>query len=287
MILFIASEVMFFVAWFWAYFNTALFPADVHQIVRDRAPRRPVAAEGHRDLRSVASAAAQHADPAHLGHHGDLGAPRAPGERPQGPEMGSDLHHPARADLHLRAGATNTCHAAFNYSGNIYGATFFMATGFHGAHVIIGTIFLIVCLIRAYRGPFHADAASRLRIRRLVLALRRRGVAVPVRLIYVWGAGARRGARRRSLRAGFMHGRAAAGAAPFRLRGRSRLRQHAGLSDMPMTIALARSFARARLPLPALRQGQAVRGFLTLRPVRGLRSRLFASPIPPTARRSS
>ena len=35
MILFIASEVMFFVAWFWAYFNTALFPADVHQVVRD------------------------------------------------------------------------------------------------------------------------------------------------------------------------------------------------------------------------------------------------------------
>ena len=34
MILFIASEVMFFVAWFWAYFNTALFPNDMHQIVR-------------------------------------------------------------------------------------------------------------------------------------------------------------------------------------------------------------------------------------------------------------
>ncbi len=34
MILFIASEVMFFVAWFWAYFNTALFPTDIHQIVR-------------------------------------------------------------------------------------------------------------------------------------------------------------------------------------------------------------------------------------------------------------
>src|ERR1700716_1609038 len=31
MILFIASEVMFFVAWFWAYFNTALFPHDVVQ----------------------------------------------------------------------------------------------------------------------------------------------------------------------------------------------------------------------------------------------------------------
>ena len=34
MILFIASEVMFFVAWFWAYFDVALFPADTHQILR-------------------------------------------------------------------------------------------------------------------------------------------------------------------------------------------------------------------------------------------------------------
>ena len=42
-------------------------------------------------------------------------------------------------------------HAAFGFSGNIYGATFFMATGFHGAHVIIGTIFLFVCLLRARR----------------------------------------------------------------------------------------------------------------------------------------
>ena len=32
MILFIASEVMFFVAWFWAYFDVSLFPADVHKI---------------------------------------------------------------------------------------------------------------------------------------------------------------------------------------------------------------------------------------------------------------
>ena len=35
MILFIASEVMFFVAWFWAYFDVALFPNDVHQVARD------------------------------------------------------------------------------------------------------------------------------------------------------------------------------------------------------------------------------------------------------------
>src|SRR5262249_11727164 len=34
MILFIASEVLFFVAWFWPYFTPALFPADPHQILR-------------------------------------------------------------------------------------------------------------------------------------------------------------------------------------------------------------------------------------------------------------
>jgi cytochrome c oxidase subunit III len=34
MILFIASEVMFFVAWFWAYFNTALFPGAPNEIGR-------------------------------------------------------------------------------------------------------------------------------------------------------------------------------------------------------------------------------------------------------------
>ena len=34
MILFIASEVMFFVAWFWAYFNVALFPTDAFQVAR-------------------------------------------------------------------------------------------------------------------------------------------------------------------------------------------------------------------------------------------------------------
>ena len=45
-------------------------------------------------------------------------------------------------------------HATFGFAGNIYGATFYMATGFHGFHVIVGTIFLAVCLWRAYLGDF-------------------------------------------------------------------------------------------------------------------------------------
>ena len=39
----------------------------------------------------------------------------------------------------------------------VYGATFFMLTGFHGAHVTIGAIILAVILIRCIRGHFNPD----------------------------------------------------------------------------------------------------------------------------------
>lgn len=44
--------------------------------------------------------------------------------------------------------------ASFNISDGVYGSTFFMATGFHGFHVIIGTIFLTVCFIRLSKNHF-------------------------------------------------------------------------------------------------------------------------------------
>nr|APX40361.1 cytochrome c oxidase subunit 3 [Stylosomus ilicicola] len=44
--------------------------------------------------------------------------------------------------------------APFTISDSIYGASFFMATGFHGIHVIIGTTFLSVCLMRLYMNHF-------------------------------------------------------------------------------------------------------------------------------------
>ncbi len=44
--------------------------------------------------------------------------------------------------------------SAFTISDSVYGSTFFMATGFHGFHVIIGTTFILVCLIRLYEDHF-------------------------------------------------------------------------------------------------------------------------------------
>jgi len=44
--------------------------------------------------------------------------------------------------------------APFTIADRVYGSTFFVATGFHGLHVIIGTIFLFVCLVRLYFSHF-------------------------------------------------------------------------------------------------------------------------------------
>ena len=48
-------------------------------------------------------------------------------------------------------------HASFSFSDHIYGSVFYMATGFHGFHVLVGTIFLAVCLFRGKRGHFNKD----------------------------------------------------------------------------------------------------------------------------------
>jgi heme/copper-type cytochrome/quinol oxidase subunit 3 len=55
---------------------------------------------------------------------------------------------------------------AYEYSGlfgnhftpqaSVFGSSFFTLTGFHGLHVTVGVLFLLVCLIRALRGDFTA-----------------------------------------------------------------------------------------------------------------------------------
>ena len=47
--------------------------------------------------------------------------------------------------------------ASFTIEDGIYPSTFYMATGFHGFHVIVGTIFLIVCYLRSIKGHFKPN----------------------------------------------------------------------------------------------------------------------------------
>jgi cytochrome c oxidase subunit III len=153
MILFIASEVMFFVAWFWAYFNSALFPADMHQITREQLfggvwPPKGTQTFDPWDLPLLNTLILLTSGTTVTWAHQAL----LENDR-EGLKWGLILT--------IALGIAFTCvqayeytHAGFNFRGTIYGATFFMATGFHGAHVIIGSIFLIVCLIRAYLGHF-------------------------------------------------------------------------------------------------------------------------------------
>nr|YP_010272334.1 cytochrome c oxidase subunit III [Scaphoideus maculatus]UKE80305.1 cytochrome c oxidase subunit III [Scaphoideus maculatus] len=41
--------------------------------------------------------------------------------------------------------------APFSMADSVYGSTFFMATGFHGLHVIIGTIFILISTLRVLK----------------------------------------------------------------------------------------------------------------------------------------
>ena len=150
MMLFIASEVMFFVGFFWAFFNFALFP-DVQGNGQTVWP--PAGIETF--------------DPFHLpflntmilllsgctvtwAHHALLENDRKAMIQALG--------------LTILLGMSFTMFQAIEYSdaqfkftGGVYPSTFFMATGFHGFHVMVGTTFLIVCWFRARAGQFTPE----------------------------------------------------------------------------------------------------------------------------------
>ncbi|PRY95605.1 cytochrome c oxidase subunit 3 [Hasllibacter halocynthiae] len=149
-ILFIMSEVMFFAAWFWSFFKHALYPMETFSEGQWPPPSIETFDPWHLPLINtlilLCSGAA-----ATWAHH-------------------ALVHENNRRDMRnglilaIVLGVIFTffqayeyTHAAFGFAGNIYGANFFMATGFHGAHVIIGTIFLAVCLIRLQNGAFTPE----------------------------------------------------------------------------------------------------------------------------------
>jgi cytochrome c oxidase subunit 3 len=146
MILFIVSEVMFFVAWFWAYFEGAIFH-DV-RLLAGWESWPPPGVETFNPwhiplmntlilLLSGTTVTWAH----HALQHGDR----------KGAKLGL-LFTVLLGICFTSLQVIEYQEAQFAFEGNLYGATFFMATGFHGAHVVIGTIFLAVCLLRLLAG---------------------------------------------------------------------------------------------------------------------------------------
>jgi cytochrome c oxidase subunit 3 len=147
MILFIASEVMFFVAWFWAYFNAALFPSPVESIGGVWPPKGMQVLDpfGFPLLNTLILLCS--GTTVTWAHHSLIHGDR------DGLKKGL-MATIALGILFSFIQAYEYWEAPFGFSDNIYTSAFFMATGFHGFHVIVGTIFLIVCLVRANKGHF-------------------------------------------------------------------------------------------------------------------------------------
>jgi cytochrome c oxidase subunit 3 len=174
MTLFIASEVMFFVAWFWSFFEFAIFHTlranPVHFDVTNQTQLPALASMADWPVGQITTAAdgsetvtrVKPFDPFHLplvntlilllsgttvtwAHHalqvGNRGAAKV------------GLLLTVLLGLSFTAlQVLEYSEAGFSFDGSTYGSAFFMATGFHGAHVVIGTIFLFVCLLRLLRG---------------------------------------------------------------------------------------------------------------------------------------
>ena len=140
MTLFIASEVMFFVAWFWAYFNTSLFP---NEFVGNIWPPKDIETFDPWDIPLINTLILLLSGTTCTWAHHAL-------------EEGDKKSFIQGLALTVFLGlcfsllqAYEYQHAKFDFAGNIYGSVFYMATGFHGFHVIVGTIFLAVCWWRA------------------------------------------------------------------------------------------------------------------------------------------
>ena len=153
-ILFIMSEVMFFVAWFWSFFKQALYPMYEYAGTEYMKPEIHAVDAFHLPLINTlvlllsgcAVTWAHHAL-AHENNRKDLIS---------GLTIAVILGVLFTA-LQAYEYYELLVHDDWTFGGDMYFSSFFMATGFHGFHVVIGTIFLFVCLLRAMRGHFTPE----------------------------------------------------------------------------------------------------------------------------------
>jgi len=152
MALFITSEVLFFAAFFWAFFNASTLPkeplSDVWAIAQGVWPPKGI----------------HPFDPFHLPFLNTLilllsgstvtWAHYAIQQNNRKDAVQALWFTVILGLLFTSCQAFEYTHAAFGFKDGVFASTFFMATGFHGFHVIVGTIFLTVCLVRATKAQF-------------------------------------------------------------------------------------------------------------------------------------
>jgi cytochrome c oxidase subunit 3 len=163
MILFIASEVMFFVAWFWMFFEMALFHhgrtfSGIEEVRNAWGVWPPKGVETldpwHFPLINTLTLLTS-GTTVTWAHHAIQTGDRKSAKIALGLTILLGLMFTSIQAYEYREIITE--HLFFNptsANAGLYGSSFFMATGFHGFHVIIGTIFLTVCLIRLFAGQF-------------------------------------------------------------------------------------------------------------------------------------
>jgi len=152
MALFICSEVMFFVAFFWAFFESSLFPKEFpYDLAGGVWPPKGIETFDPFDVPFMNTVILLLSGvTVTWAHHALREGKQAQTVRGLAYTIGLGI-------LFTALQAYEYIHAGFGFKDGIYGSTFYMATGFHGAHVIIGTTFLIVCFFRAKKGDFKPE----------------------------------------------------------------------------------------------------------------------------------
>ncbi|HZH25549.1 MAG TPA: cytochrome c oxidase subunit 3 [Azospirillaceae bacterium] len=149
MALFIASEVMFFVAFFWAYFDAALFPREA---IGGVWPPANIQTVDPFDLPLMLTLILLlSGTTVTAAHHAIIEGDIKLAGRMLGYTVGLGV-------LFTGFQIYEYAHAHFGFTEGIYASTFYMATGFHGFHVFVGTVFLAVCWYRTVRGHFTSSS---------------------------------------------------------------------------------------------------------------------------------
>nr|YP_010443042.1 cytochrome c oxidase subunit III [Araeosoma owstoni]UTD49292.1 cytochrome c oxidase subunit III [Araeosoma owstoni] len=147
MILFITSEVCFFFAFFWAFFHSSLAPSVEIGVTWPPTGINPL----NPFLIPLLNTAVLLSSGVTITwtHHSILAGNRT--------EAIQALFLTITLGIYFTAlQAWEYLDAPFTIADSIYGATFFVATGFHGLHVIIGTTFLSICFLRLINFHFSA-----------------------------------------------------------------------------------------------------------------------------------